>query len=112
RTFRGVIVEGVWRTSEEGRIAASPISPGTIPNKSNTLGGKLTLPMPWLKQSSVFVEGEQDVTWYNRHRFAVGSDVRLTDKTRLFARHENVASLSGPFALNDFQQQEYTVVGL
>lgn len=108
----GISAEGTWRTSEEGRVPASPLSPGTIPNKSNTLGGRLTLPMPWLKQSSVFFEGEQDVTWYNRHRLALGGDVRLTDKTRLFARHENVASLSGPFALNDFQQQEYTVVGL
>jgi len=38
--------------------------------------------------------------------------MRLTDKTRLFARHENIASLSGPFALNDIQQRENTVVGL
>ncbi len=105
-------MEAIWRWSKEGAIPASALSGGTVPSTSSSLGGKLTLPLPWIKNGTVFGEGEQEMTWYNRHRFAVGGDIQVTQKTRLFVRHENVASLSGPFALNDFQQQENTVVGL
>ena len=105
-------MEGIWRWSEEGALPATALSGPLLPNTSSSLGGKLTLPMPWIKRGTVFGEGEQELTWFNRHRFAVGGDIQVTSKTRLFARHENVASLSGPFGLNDFQQQEVTVVGL
>src|SRR6185369_7373971 len=91
---------------------ASPTTIGATPNSTSSVRGQLglVLPLPW--RTSVFGELEQDIDLPDQHRMAVGGDVQVTRKTRLYGRHENITSFAGPYALNPLQQQATTVVGL
>jgi hypothetical protein len=63
-------------------------------------------------RASVFGEFEQDLAAGDQHRAFVGGDYRLGDRARLYARHELISSLSGPYGLNGSERQNTTVVGL
>jgi hypothetical protein len=60
----------------------------------------------------VFGEFEQDLAAGDQHRALVGGDYRFAQRARLYARHELISSLAGPYALNGSQRQNTTVIGL
>jgi hypothetical protein len=64
-------------------------------------------------KSRLFAEVEQDVDDSAKSRYAIGADYRIADRARLYARHEDLASTSGPFGLtgND-RSTTSTLVGL
>ena len=60
----------------------------------------------------MFTEYEQDVAESDQHRGAVGGEYRIATRARLYARHEWITSLAGPYALNGVQHLESTVFGI
>ena len=87
-------------------------SAALVPLQTSSVRGKLALEVPWPRKTSVFGEVEQDIDRTDQQRFAFGGETQGIGHTRLYARHENIASLEGPFALNPLQQQASTVVGI
>ena len=113
RTFDNDIRAEVGiRHSKETTAPAQPTSEGTTPNEFTSVRAKVTAPLPWVKKANVFGEYEQDIEDSERRLFAIGGDYRITDRAKLYARHEFISTLSGPFALNSTQTQNTTVFGI
>jgi hypothetical protein len=107
-----VRVEFGGRFSSESSAPASPSTVGVTPNQVSSLRAKVTTPFPGLKGASVYGEYENDVVETDKRLVAVGGEYQLRPKTRLYARHEFIDALGGPFELNTLQQQNITVIGL
>ncbi len=77
-----------------------------------TVRGRVTGEVPGIKNFSAYGEAEFDVQDTQRKILAVGGDYQLPNKGRLYARHEFVSSITGPYGLNNQQRQNATVVGI
>lgn len=64
------------------------------------------------RPGSAFVAWEQDVSESDRRRLAVGADYRVLNGVRLYARHEFINSLTGPWHLDPGDERNATVVGV
>ena len=104
--------EAAYRWARERDVPASPVTALVLPIEVSSVRGKLLAQLPGRWNTSVFGEVEQDIQVTDQHRFAFGGDTRLWGKTRAYARHENITSFAGPFALNSAQQRAATVIGL
>lgn len=100
------------RHSEETVTPAQESSVGTTPNEFTSIRGKITAPVPMLEKANVFGEYEQDIENSDRKLFAVGGDYQISSRAKLYARHEFISTLSGPFSLNANQTQNSTVIGV
>lgn len=74
-----------------------------------TLRARLSAQVPGLPQAQVFVEGEQDVHASDRHALAIGGNVAVTDKTRVYGRYELVSGLQ---VLDAAQSNNVGVLGI
>jgi hypothetical protein len=72
---------------------------------------KLAAPVHGVPEASVYAEAEQAVIG-NGSLLATGGEYRFGAKSRLYARHEFLNTLTGLYGLNDGQRQQATVVGL
>lgn len=116
----GLRVEGAVRYAKETTTAALPTFPndlntgstGTTPNEVTSVRGRLTGPMPGVKDATVYGELEVDVKDSGRKIAAVGGEYLLPNKGRVYARHEFISSLTGPYGLNSSQRQNSTVFGV
>jgi large repetitive protein len=100
------------RHSEETSAPAQTSSEGTTPNKVDSARIKLGGPVPYVPEANVYAEYEQDIKDNGRKVAALGGDYQFASRGRLYARHEFISSLSGPYALNSNQQQNTTVFGV
>ena len=75
-----------------------------------TLRGKLTVLFG--KRANVYGEGEQDVRAADRRVAAVGTQFLISDRVKLYGRHEFISSLDGPYALTEGQRSYNTVFGV
>ncbi|MEW6156818.1 MAG: SdrD B-like domain-containing protein [Verrucomicrobiota bacterium] len=100
------------RHSEETADPASPSMIGATPNEVNSVRTKLTAPAPFVKNASLYGEYENDVIETGNRMAALGLDYQLKNRGKLYARHEFISSLGGPFELNQLHQHNTTVVGL
>ena len=101
------------RESAQPASAGTALAPGATPNTVRSLRAKLTLPVPYTAGAArVFGEYEQDVFDADKRMAAIGGEYQVDPKTRLYARHELISSLGGPFELNNLQEQHNTVVGV
>ncbi len=100
------------RHSQETANPANNSTVGVTPNEVNSLRAKFSMPVPKLPSASVYAEYENDVKQTDNRMVAVGGDWRVRSKTKLYARHEFISSIGGPYELNGSQQQNTTVVGL
>ncbi len=100
------------RHSEETATPAQDSSVGTTPNEFTSIRGKITAPVPMFEKANVFGEYEQDIENSDRKLFAIGGDYQIASRAKLYARHEFVSTLSGPFSLNANQTQNATVIGI
>lgn len=82
------------------------------PSRTQSLRAKLSGALPLLTGATAFVEAEQDVHDAGRRLLALGADLALPQQARLYARHELVSSLTGPYALDPAQRRQATLVGL
>ncbi|HUF71004.1 MAG TPA: caspase family protein [Longimicrobiales bacterium] len=64
------------------------------------------------RRGSAFIEFEQDVQEADRRRAAVGADLRVLSGVRLYARHEFINSLTGPWHLDRDLERNATVFGV
>jgi uncharacterized repeat protein (TIGR01451 family) len=101
-----------YRWAKESAAPASDATLGATPNQTGSLGARLSAQLPGQRPGRVFGEFEQDLAQSTQQRWALGGELGLASHTHLYARHENIASFAGPFALNTQQEQARTVVGL
>ena len=100
------------RHSDESAIAAQESSVGTTPNEFTSIRGKLTAQVPGVEKANVFGEYEQAIDDSDRKLFAIGGDYQIASRAKLYARHELISTLSGPFSLNNDQTHNATVIGI
>ena len=74
--------------------------------------GKLTTPLPYAPNASVYGEYENDLNDTDRRVIAAGVDYQLADRSRFYARHEFISSLGSAFELNGTDEKNTTVVGV
>ncbi len=84
----------------------------TAPNEVTAIRARLTGDIPGVKDASMYGELEVDPSNTTRKIAAVGGEYKLANNGRLYARHEFISSLTGPYGLNTTQRQNSTVVGL
>jgi outer membrane protein OmpA-like peptidoglycan-associated protein len=100
------------RVAHETTAAATDATQGVGEIDVRSIRAKVTSKLPFAPDASVFGEFEQDVATASQRRASLGGDYRLFGRAKLYARHEFMASLAGPYALNPGQQQNNTVFGL
>ena len=100
------------RHSDETATAAQDSSVGTTPNEFTSIRGKISAPVPMMEKANVFGEYEQDIENSDRKLVAIGGDYKISSRAKLYARHEFISTLSGPFSLNANQSQNATVIGI
>ncbi len=108
----GVVAEFGIRKVEETNSAAQPTSVGAAPVDFTSARLKLTTPVGKAKRALVYGEYEQDLEDSDKRLFAIGGELKIHEKTRIYARHELISSLGGRFSLNSTQNQNSTVVGI
>jgi hypothetical protein len=74
--------------------------------------GRIVWILPERTRTSFFGEFEQDVRSQNQRRAAVGGEYAIASGTRLYARHERLSAVDGPYAINQAHDQAYTVFGV
>lgn len=110
---------GVERTLGHGlklelggrRIHARQASGAALPD-TQTVRARLSGPLPGVTGATAFVEAEQAVQDRGQRLLAVGGDWQLTGVARLYARHELIASLAGPYALDPAQRRHTSLLGI
>ena len=109
----GIRVEAGVRHAKESQSSAPLAAGGVVaPNEVTSVRVRVTGDLPIVKNASAYVEAEVDVQDSARKIAAVGADYKLGEAGRLYARHEFISSLTGPYGLNNQQQQNSTVVGI
>ena len=106
-----VEVGGRYSTETANPAGASTATPGLTPNEVTSVRGKFTTPVPFVKGAAIYGELENDVVQPDNRMVAVGGEYQI-GKTRVYARHEFINALGGPYELNNLQQQNTTVIGL
>lgn len=89
---------------------ALPTEP--MPDEVTTVRARVTAPLPMVEGASVYGEVEVDVKDADRHVIAAGGEYQMGKKGRLYARHEFVSSITGPYGLNSNERQNTTAVGV
>jgi uncharacterized repeat protein (TIGR01451 family) len=102
---------GYRYAKEDG--AQSPNQSALVPvdRDVSALRGRLTWTLPRQTRSALFAEFEQDVRDAS-YRGALGGEYILSNRARLYGRHEWLTSFEGPYAINGGLSQQYTVFGI
>jgi large repetitive protein len=90
---------------------ANATAQGSTPLDNTTARVRLSAKLPEAA-ASVYAEYEQDLRHAEQQAAAVGGEVSLAERARLYARHEFISSLSGVYGSNSAQQQRATVLGV
>lgn len=118
RTFEnGLRVEAGIRHARDSHVTpAAATAAGAalprIPDEVTSVRARVTGEVPGVKDASAYVEAEVDVKDASRKLAALGADYKLSNGGRIYARHEFITSLTGPYGLSDQQRQNSTVVGV
>jgi hypothetical protein len=86
--------------------------PEPLPDEVTTVRARLTGAVPGLPGAQVYGEAEVDVKDSDRRILAAGAEYQLPNRGRLYARHEFVSSITGPYGLNATERQNTTAVGV
>lgn len=73
---------------------------------------KVTAPLPFSKRAAIFGEYEQDIEVSDNKVAAAGGEYRLAGRSRLYARHEFISSLTSPYELDPSKERNTTVFGV
>jgi uncharacterized repeat protein (TIGR01451 family) len=107
---RWLRLEGGYRRADETGAPALATSLGIVPPPNfSAYRGRATL-TPW-SRSSFFGEIERG-SGTDISRWSVGAEQQLPGRARLYARHEELDGISGPYGMTRGQFQANTVVGL
>ncbi|QJR10735.1 hypothetical protein DSM104443_01804 [Usitatibacter rugosus] len=108
---------GVRHAAERGTASPVPYVPGLpppqpLPDEVTTVRARLTGQVPFVPNATVYGEAEVDVQDTDRKILAAGAEYQLPNKGRLYARHEFISSITGPYGLNAGERQNTTAVGV
>ena len=92
-------------------LAGQP-APEPMPDAVTTVRARVTGAVPGVKGASVYGEAEVDVKDAQRKVIAAGGEYELPNKSRVYARHEFISSITGPYGLNPTEQQNTTAIGI
>ncbi|MDH5265252.1 MAG: hypothetical protein OEX21_10925, partial [Betaproteobacteria bacterium] len=87
-------------------------APGPLPTEVTTVRARVTGPLPLVEGASVYGEAEVDLRDADRRVLALGGEYTLPNRGRVYARHEFVSSITGPYGLNATERQNTTAVGV
>jgi large repetitive protein len=73
---------------------------------------KATTAVPGTTNATVYGELEQDVKEKDKRLVALGADYQITQRAKMYARHELVSSLPGGFSLTQPIKNNQTVLGI
>lgn len=79
---------------------------------TTSLRTKISTPLPKAPRATVFGEYEQDIDETESRVIAAGGNYQVGSRAKLYARHEFISSLSGPYALDPTQKHNTTVFGV
>ena len=85
---------------------------GATPIEGTAVRLRLSGQVAKIPTLSVFAEYEQDVSNSDKKMAALGGDYLLSERTKLYLRHELISSLGNHYALNGVQQRNATVLGI
>lgn len=108
----GLRIEAGVRHARDSQAGQIPGATGVAPDEVTTIRGRVAGDIPGLKDAAAYLEAEVDVQDAARKLAAVGADYRLGASGRIYARHEFISSLTGPYGLNNQQRQNSTVFGV
>jgi len=108
---------GLRHAAEKGTSSAVPAlegqpPPQPMPDEVTTVRARLTGEVPGLSGATIYGEAEVDVRDTNRRVLAAGGEYTLPNKGRIYARHEFISSITGPYGLNQAERQNTTAVGI
>ena len=92
-------------------VPGSP-PPEPLPDQVTTVRARLTGQVPYIEGASLYGEAEVDVNDTDRRILAAGGEFALPNRGRLYARHEFISSITGPYGLNATERQNTTAVGV
>ncbi|HEY0684211.1 MAG TPA: hypothetical protein VGD45_17895 [Steroidobacter sp.] len=81
-------------------------------SNTTSVSTRLTTPLPFFKRAALFGEYEQDIAVSDNKVVAAGGEYRLAGRSRLYARHEFISSLAGPYELDPSKERNTTVFGV
>jgi uncharacterized repeat protein (TIGR01451 family) len=108
---------GMRYAQEKGAASPVPALPGQLtpepmPDTVTTVRARVTGAVPGVKGATVYGEAEVDVQDAQRKVIAAGGEYELPNKSRIYARHEFISSITGPYGLNQNEQQNTTAIGI
>ena len=108
---------GMRHTQESGDVSPVPATPGQptpapLPDEVTTVRARLTGQVPQIKGLSLYGEAEVDVNHPEDKVIAAGGEYELPNKSRIYARHDFISSITGPYGLNPTEQQNTTAIGI
>ncbi len=108
---------GMRHSAEKGDVSPIPAVPGQpapepLPDSVTTVRAKVTGQIPQVKGLSLYGEAEVDVKDADKKILAAGGEYELPNKSRIYARHEFISSITGPYGLNPNERQNTTAVGI
>jgi hypothetical protein len=112
---------GVRHAAEKGIASPMPavqgpdgttLAPQPMPDEVTTVRARITGSIPQLTGLSIYGEAEVDVQDADRRVLAMGGEYQLPNKGRVYARHEFVSSITGPYGLNATERQNTTAIGV
>ncbi len=103
-------VEGGLRFTQEDAAAALSSGLSTGAREVTSGYGKLDWNPEILSRANLYTEYEQDMGDSANRMFALGGAYQLSQRGRLYARHELISSLSGAFGLSELSEEQNTTV--
>jgi hypothetical protein len=110
--YQRLRVEAGFRHASETTTPTTATTLGATPNATNALRTRITAEIAKERRASVWGEFEQDIQEADQRRAALGADLLVAKRTRLYGRHEFLSSFAGPYALNGAQGTAQTVFGI
>ena len=80
--------------------------------ETGAVRGRVTVKLPDVPNTQVYVEAEQDVNDKERHVAAVGGNYAVNDKVRVYGRYEVISSLGSEYALKNGVQRNVGLLGV
>lgn len=102
---------GNWK-AEVGLRHVQASGESTPDSETTSVRTRVTAPIPGARDASVYGEYEQDLDDADARVAAIGGEYRLAPRTRLYARHELISSLTGPYSLDAATRHNTTVFGI
>ncbi len=100
------------RYSEDDRAAsaAAPEAAGAADREVTSINAKFGWSPEFLPKGKAYIEYEQDIEAADNRMLGVGGDYQISQRSRLYARHELISSLNGPFGLSELNKEQNTTV--